>query len=578
MHPLIVGNASAFWGDRPSAPRELVRGGPIHVLTADYLAELSMAILHRQRSKGAPGYVATFVRQLEEILAECIERGIKIVTNAGGLDPRGCGAAIEALATKLGVRARVAVVDGDDLSGRHDLLPKGAILTANVYLGSHGIRTALDRGADIVVTGRVTDAALVIGPAAWKFGWARDDWDRLASALVAGHVLECGTQATGGNYAFFREVVEDGGGFRDLGFPLAEIREDGSFVVTKHPGTGGLVSIGTVTAQMLYEIDGPRYASPDVVARFDTLELVPDGKDRVLVRGVRGEPPPPTSKVCVHTLGGFRNEMRVLISGPDVDEKLTIVERTLREALPGLPLQTHAWRTDRKNPERNEDALATLRLIAVADEPKSIGRAFSSRVVELATASVPGITLSAPPDDAKPFAGLRSIYIANEHVQERVTFEGETIAIDPPHGAPHVIDAPPSSMADDGMTFVVDEPTRMVPFGQLFGARSGDKGGDATLGVWARRSPDGGSPDGDAAWEFLRRWLATTRLKELLPETAPLTVDRHILVNLRAILFVVRGLLGEGVSSSTRIDPQAKTLGEWLRSRTVAVPTRLLPG
>lgn len=223
MTTLRVANASAFFGDRMTAPREMIDGGPIDVLTGDYLAELTMALLQRQRSKGKPGYVPTFLRQAKDVLRDCLNRKIKIVTNAGGLDPRGLAGELD----KLG--ARVAYVDGDDLLGRYP----GAI-TANAYLGSWGIREALVRGADVVVTGRVTDAALVIGPAAWRFGWSREDYDRLAGALIAGHVLECGTQATGGNYAFFEEVPS----FERIGFPVAEIRADGSFVITKHPGTG----------------------------------------------------------------------------------------------------------------------------------------------------------------------------------------------------------------------------------------------------------------------------------------------------------------------------------------------------
>lgn len=549
MERLVVGNASALFGDRFSAPSEVVRGGPIDVLTGDYLAELTMALLHRLRMKGKPGFVPVFVRQVEDVLAECLERNIKIVSNAGGLDPRGLAAQLEAVVKKRGLRTRVAFVEGDDVSAR---FPDA--ITANAYLGSWGIREALRRGADIVVTGRVTDAALVIGPCAWRFEWARDDYDRLAGALVAGHILECGTQATGGNYAFFREVKS----FANIGFPLAELHADGSFVVTKHPGTGGLVSVGTVTAQVLYEIEGVRYPSPDVIARFDTIELAQEGEDRVRVRGVRGEPPPETAKICRNTFGGFRNEMRMMVPAPDIAEKVEVIRAMIAERI-ATPerLDLQLLRTDREDPETNVDALATLRVIAMDRDGEKIGRTFSSAIVELATASVPGLSLTTPPGDATPFAVLRSTTLPWSEVHERVVVDGHTIELEAPKAAPRVrdisVDVPLSELKQ----------TQRVRFGDLFGARSGDKGGDATLGVWARD---------DAAYAFLHDHFGVARLTALLPELSAHAIERYPLPNLRAVLFVIRGLLGEGVASSTRVDPQAKSLGEWLRSRTIEVP------
>ncbi|HEX4461052.1 MAG TPA: acyclic terpene utilization AtuA family protein, partial [Polyangia bacterium] len=261
MTALRIANCSGFWGDRATAAAEMVRGGPIDVLTGDYLAELTMALLAKQRAGGKGGFVGSFVAHIEPVLAECAARGIKIVTNAGGLDPRALAQTLRELGARLGVQLRIAVVSGDDILPRLSELQAAGerfvhldrgqpidrlgvdVVTANAYLGGWGIAEALARGADIVVTGRVTDAALVVGPAAWRFGWARDDWDRLAGAVAAGHIIECSAQATGGNYSFFDEVDWS----RPLGFPIAELSEDGSFVITKHPGTGGRVSIGTVT-------------------------------------------------------------------------------------------------------------------------------------------------------------------------------------------------------------------------------------------------------------------------------------------------------------------------------------------
>jgi hypothetical protein len=253
--PLRIGNASGFYGDRFSALREMLEGGPLDFLTGDYLAELTMLILGRDRMKNPEGgYAKTFLRQLEQSLALAVERKVRIVANAGGLNPAGLAEQLRALAAKLGLSVRVAHVEGDDLLGRAQELGFGEALTANAYLGAWGIAACLDAGADIVVTGRVTDASLVVGPAASHFGWKRDDWDCLAGAMVAGHVLECGTQATGGNFSRFGELD-----LRHPGFPLAEVHADGSCVITKHPGTGGAVTVDTVKAQLVYEIAALRH-------------------------------------------------------------------------------------------------------------------------------------------------------------------------------------------------------------------------------------------------------------------------------------------------------------------------------
>ncbi|MBV8966525.1 MAG: DUF1446 domain-containing protein, partial [Mycobacteriaceae bacterium] len=273
-----IGNCSGFYGDRLSAMREMLTGGDLDYVTGDYLAELTMLILARDRAKAPErGYAKTFLAQLEECLGLAHDRGVRIVANAGGLNPAGLADAVRALATRLGVPASVAHVEGDDLLSRAGELGFGNPLAANAYLGAWGIVECLTSGADVVVTGRVTDASVTLGPAAAHFGWSRTDYDQLAGAVAAGHIIECGAQATGGNYAFFTEIDEP----THPGFPIAEIRADGSAVITKHPGTGGGVTVGTVTAQLLYEIAGARYANPDVTLRVDSIELAQDGEDRV---------------------------------------------------------------------------------------------------------------------------------------------------------------------------------------------------------------------------------------------------------------------------------------------------------
>lgn len=580
---LRIANASGFYGDRLSAAREMVDGGPIDVLTGDYLAELTMAILHksRQRRPGT-GYAATFLRQMEDVLGDCLERGIKVVTNAGGLNPAGLAEELDALAERLGLRARIAHVRGDDLL---EALPKlqadgctlahldtgaafesipGVPITANAYLGGWGIATALGRGADVVVCPRVTDASLVVGPAAWHFGWRRDDWDRLAGAVVAGHILECGAQCSGGNYAFFDEVP----GLEHPGFPIAEMSQDGSCVITKHPGTGGLVSVGTVTAQLLYEIGEPRYANPDVIARFDTIALEADGPDRVRVSGVRGEPAPPDTKVCINYEGGYRNSVTFVLAGLDIEKKAALAERTLFDLLGGreqfAEVDVQLRRPDRSDPASNDEAFAFLKVTVKDPDEDKVGRAFSNRSVEMTLASYPGFMYGGAPSGATSYAVYWPALVPNERVSHEVVIDGESVPVATTFAPaePPVIPEPVPGASAPPAGETVD-----APLGRVLGARSGDKGGNANVGFWARS---------DEAYAWMEDFLSVERLRELIPEARNLGVKRYILPNIRAVNFVVRGLLGEGVASSTRSDPQAKTLGEYARAKIVAVPAGLL--
>ncbi|CAN5580974.1 DUF1446 domain-containing protein [soil metagenome] len=562
-----IGNCSGFYGDRRSAMREMLTGGDLDYLTGDYLAELTMLILGRDRAKNPDrGYAKTFLTQLEECLGLARDRGVRIVTNAGGLNPAGLADAVRVLAERLGLPITVAHVEGDDLLGRADDLGLGTPLTANAYLGAWGIVDCLRSGADVVVTGRVTDASVIVGPAAAHFGWERTDYDALAGAVVAGHVIECGTQASGGNYAFFTELS----GATDLlhaGFPLAEIDADGSSVITKHPGTGGLVSVDTVAAQLLYEITGARYANPDVTARMDTVTLSTDGQDRVRISGVRGEPPPPTLKVSLNTIGGFRNAMTFVLTGLDIEAKAELVRRQLEAGLAVTPaeLQWTLARTDHRDADTEETASALLRCVARDPDPTVVGRQFSSAAVELALASYPGFTTTAPPGDGQVYGVFQAGYVeatAVPHVA--VGADGARSAIAPaqqtkvlePVTAPELPEPLPPG------------PTRRAPLGLIAGARSGDKGGSANVGLWVRT---------DDQWRWLAHMLTTEALKDLLPETADLVVTRHLLPNLRAVNFVIDGILGQGVAYQARFDPQAKGLGEWLRSRYLDIPEGLLP-
>ena len=405
---LRIANCSGFYGDRLSAAREMVEGGPIDVLTGDYLAELTLMILLKDKlNNDELGYARTFLKQLEDVAATCCERGIKIVVNAGGLNPAGLARAAMDLYRKLGLAAEVAWVEGDDLLGKLPALMeqgesfthldsgvplaslKQKVMSANAYLGGYSTALALNQGADLVICPRITDAALVVGPAAWKFGWARNDWDRLAGAVVAGHIIECGTQCTGGNYSFVEEIPA----MTRPGFPIAEMYDDGSFVITKHEGTDGEVSVGTVTAQLLYEIGSPRYENPDVIARFDTIKLTQEGRDRVRVSGVRGEPAPAKTKVCINYMGGYKNHMTMLVPGPKADDKAKLAEECFWGYVGGQDQFEETRTTYRKGALDGDEAFSLLTVAARDSDQKKVARKFWNAGIEMALSSYAGFNL-----------------------------------------------------------------------------------------------------------------------------------------------------------------------------------------
>jgi Acyclic terpene utilisation family protein AtuA len=589
--PIRIANCSGFYGDRLSAAREMVEGGPIDALTGDWLAELTMLILARTRAKRpGGGFAGTFVTQMEQVMGVCLDRGIKVVSNAGGLDPAGCAAAVEEVAARLGLSPTVAYVGGDDLLHRldelqaagHDLrnLDTGQplselqaeILTANAYLSCWGIVDALDRGADIVVTGRVTDAGVTVGPAAWHHGWTADDLDPLAGAVVAGHVIECGAQATGGNYSFFTEIDD----MVDIGFPWAEVAADGSSVIGKHDGTAGQVSIGTVTSQLLYEIGPPAYLSPDATARFDTIALEQVGPDRVRISGVKGEPPPPSLKVAMNYQGGYRNSMSIALTGLDIEAKADLIERAFWARVPHersefAQVATRLVRTDHTDPSSNESATAWLRVTVKDPDERKVGRAFANAGVEIGLATIPGLYGAGGPGAGQPYGVYWPTLVPSAEVPMDVVVAGQRSVVDHPRpgvgggAAPQARESAPAPPVE--LPAAPGGPARPAPLGLVVGTRSGDKGGNANLGVFCRSAE---------AFAWLDGFLSVEMLQQLLPETAGLEVRRYALPNIWSLNFLVIGLLEEGVAASTRQDGQAKSLGEYLRARVVDIPEVLL--
>ena len=580
-----IANCSGFYGDKLSAAKDLVDGGPIDVLTGDYLAELTMAILFGQKMQRGEdkGYVGTFLKQINQIAKSCKEKNIKIVSNAGGLNPKSMAIEIEKILKEQSIDMKVAYIDGDDLMPTISNLKKSgeefknidkgkkldesgySPLTANAYLGAWGIKEALDKGADIVVCPRVTDAAVVIGPAAWKFNWKRDNYDALAGALAAGHIIECGCQATGGNYAFFKEVES----FDNVGYPIAEIYDDGSFYVTKHPDTGGLVSTGTVTAQLLYEINSPAYVNPDVIAHFDTLKIEEVEKDKVYVSGCRGSSPPDKHKVCINLAGGFRNGMEIILTGLDIEDKAKVFTDALFNSVGGrkqfdeVSIQLH--RTDKENPNSNEEAMASLLVSVKSKDQNLVGRLFSAKIIELALANIPGFFAQGGVKSSGPVIIYWPALVDSKHIKEKVHVDGEEIEVIP------------TSQLELEEIYYQKEPIKIkkikkedekeIYFGEIYGTRSGDKGGCANLGVWAKNAN---------SFAFLHDFLTVKKLKELLPDLNQYKIERFELANINSLNFYIHDILQDGVSSNDKKDGQAKSLGEYLRAKKVKVPQSII--
>lgn len=580
--PIRIGNFSGYLGDRFTAIEEALAGDPVDVLMGDYLAEVTlagMATAHRQNPERG-GYAPSFLRQLAPHLPVLAARGIKVVSNAGGFDPAGLAAAVRALVADAGLSLTVAHVEGDNLVARleefhaeglalenldtHAPLKEWGVepIAANAYLGGFGIAEALRAGADIVITGRVTDASLTVGPAAWWHGWTPDDWDALAGAVTAGHIIECGAHATGGNFSGFRTVP----GMARPGFPIAEIAADGSSVITKHARDGGMVTVDTVTAQLVYEIQGPRYLNPDATVHLDTVQLTQAGPDRVAIGPVTGSPPPATAKVAVFAPIGFEISTMLFCTSPDVEAKVALLREQLGLVLDGAvdELDVTALGTAAPDPATQWEATVPIRVIATAREREQL-RAFPAAVSSLYLQGFPGFHHDGHAQAARepwPRIDYWPALLPAEVLVHRAVMADGT-----------VIDAPtPSRTATDDEIAQPRHPEpaappasdgRRVALGDLAHARAGDKGGNCNVGLWV---------SDPAHWEWLRATLSSDGLRALMPEAADLTLLRHEFPHLRAVHFVLQGLLGTGGSSNLRVDQIGKSVGEYLRSKSVPAP------
>lgn len=419
MKTIRIGNGQGFWGDNVDAPVRLLRGGEIDYIGMDYLAEVTLSIMMRQKLKDpSKGYATDFVEFIRQVLPELKERGVRVLTNAGGLNPHACRSAIFEVAKELGLEGiRVGVVEGDDLLPRlgeliddgHSMLnmedgqPLAPLVdkvsSANAYLGAAPVVQALEEGAQIVLCGRVTDTALALAPMIYEFGWKAEDWDLLAAGTIAGHILECGPQCTGGNFTRWWEVPD----LWDVGYPVVEAKEDGTFVVTKHDGTGGLVSVDTVSEQLLYEMGQPdEYITPDVVADFSTIQLRQEGRDRVAVSGIQGRPNTPFLKVSASYLAGYKAAGTLTITGPRAMDKARLCADVVRKRLEraGVTFDDGNWETEIVGAgcclpgvfETPQDPPEVVLRLAVRDRDRGKVERFGKELAPLVTAGPPGVT------------------------------------------------------------------------------------------------------------------------------------------------------------------------------------------
>ncbi|MET0210726.1 MAG: acyclic terpene utilization AtuA family protein [Burkholderiaceae bacterium] len=593
--PLRIGCGSGFWGDSEAGAAQLIRKGDIDYLVFDYLAEITMSLLARARAKSPDaGYAPDFVRLMASLAPEIKQRGIRVVSNAGGVNPAACRDALQKELAAQGIALRIAVVEGDDLSARAAALREAGatemfsgapmpaeLLSINAYLGAQPIVAALDAGADIVITGRVVDSAVTLAPLVHEFGWSWTDWDRLATGSLAGHVIECGTQGTGGLFTDWERVP----GWDDMGFPVVECDADGkSFVLTKPPGTGGLVIPATVAEQIVYEIGDPRaYLLPDVQCDFSQVRLEQEGVDRVRVSGARGSAAPSSYKVSATYADGWRLLGTLMIGGADAARKaqrvgesiLSRCGRLMKER--GLAdftetsLEVLGAESTYGPHARGAQSREVVLKIAARHASRAALELLAREIAPSATAMAQGITgFAGGRPSPSPVVRLFSMRVDRSEVAARVALDGEAVTFEERYEATaqqSAISAPPASGVGPGSGVSFAGPTQTVPLLRIAHGRSGDKGDMANIGVIARSR---------AAYDFLSASLDADTVARYFAHVTTGRVLRYELPGFMALNFTLDNALGGGGVASLRYDPQGKAFAQMLLDLPMEVPTALL--
>ncbi|MDH4156744.1 MAG: DUF1446 domain-containing protein [candidate division Zixibacteria bacterium] len=587
-----IGNAGGYWGDDLAALRRQLSGGPLDYITMDFLAEITMSILQRQRKNHpALGYAVDFLDQLDDCLELIVRKKVRVISSAGGINPIGLGRKIIEMARGKGLDIKVGVVYGDDIvnhlyeltaagerftnmeTGEDFFKVRPRISSANIYLGAEPVVKALEAGCHIIVTGRVTDTGLTLAPMIYEFGWAMDDWDKMASGIVAGHIIECGCQASGGNLTDWSEIKS----FNNMGYPIVEMESSGEFVVTKHPGTGGVVSEKTVKEQLVYEMGDPaNYISPDGVARFDTISLAAEGRDRVRISGVKGRPEPDYLKVSMSYEDGWKANGAVLVSGPDVFKKAEIIAdvfwRKLRHKYDArrtdLIGSGSIWPAHLTACDSNE---VLLRFAVRAREPARVqdfGKALSTLI--LSGPAGMAVTTGGRPKPSRVITYWPAL-------MHRSRVRAKVLVVDTGGDEEfHEISFPIRVQSRDDKVASAPRPKSLKkPTGKTVSARlqdvcyarSGDKGDTCNIGVLAR------SPQ---IYGWLVGYLTAERVRKFFAGITLGKVSRYQLDNLNGLNFLLEETLGGGGTGSLMIDPQGKTLAQALLQMKIKVPSSLL--
>lgn len=594
--PLRIGCASGFWGDSEAGAAQLVHGGQIDYLVFDYLAEITMSLLARARAKSPDaGYTPDFIKVISRLAPNIQAQGIRIVANAGGVNPKACASALAAALKSQGISMRIAVVEGDDLTDQvadlrsegtremftHESMPAN-FLSVNAYLGAQPIAAALDAGAQVVITGRVVDSAVTLAPLVHEFGWSWSDWDKLATGSLAGHVIECGTQCTGGIFTDWQRVP----GWDNMGFPIAECDPDGaSFIITKPANTGGLVEPATVAEQIVYEITDPRrYLLPDVTCDFSLVRLTQEGQDRVRVSGASGTPAPSTYKVSATWSDGWRLLGTLMIGGSQAAEKArrvgeAILKRCARLlAERGIPsfseasLEVLGTEATYGPHARTGHAREVVLKIAAKHPQREALDLLARELAPSATSMAQGITgFAAGRPSPSPVVRLFSFLIAETRVTPRIELDGQPLPFEPTRvsreTAPATADAPLEKGTCAVPTAGLSRATARVPLMRLAHGRSGDKGDTANVGIVARS---------EAAYNELRQVLTEEVVKDYFAHVAQGSVRRYELPGFRAFNFVLERALGGGGVASLRYDPQGKAFAQMLLDLEVEVTASVL--
>lgn len=589
---LRIGCGGAFWGDSPEGPRQLVNSGQIDVMVLDYLAEITMSLLAKARVKNPEaGYATDFTEVVAQLAPQIAAQKIKVVTNAGGVNPQACRRALAEKLSAHGISLKIGIVEGDDLLSLDDQFrsagiremftgasfPQAKLWSSNAYLGALPIAAALKAGADIVITGRCVDSALALGPLIAHFGWAADDYDRLAAGSLAGHVIECGTQATGGIVTDWKNVVDD---WDDMGFPIAECRSDGSFVLTKPAHSGGIITPGTIAEQIVYEVGDPAaYLLPDVTCDFRRVRVVPAGNDRVEISGARGRAPTSQYKVSTTYQDGFRASGSMMIGGVDAVDKAkavaaAILKRTRRllaergfADYSSVDVEVLGSEANWGPHARAQQTREVVLKLAVKHAEKAALEVFSKEVIPAATSMAQGITgFAGGRPSVTPVVRLFSWLVDKSEVPIAVDVDGVRLDFSPVCPVAEARVVPEVLPADESAssTAPAAAASRSVPLIALAYGRSGDKGDTANIGVIARRDDD---------LPLLRAQLTAPAVAGYLSHLVKGRVDRFEWPGLHGFNFLLQDALGGGGMASLRHDPQGKLLAQILMDFPIQVPT-----